>query len=321
VQAAPLFADIAGGPPGGRAVWAMAEDGVRLRVGFWPEGSDGTVLLFPGRTEYVEKYGITARALAAAGLATAVIDWRGQGLSERLIPDPALGHVDDFAGYQRDVRAMRSAMRALGLPEPFFLLAHSMGGAIALAALEAGMDVRAAAFSAPMWGIALPRPLRQLAPLVARLARALGLARRAVPGNSGREPYLLTEPFERNALTHDRAMWQRLRDQLRARPELALGAPTLGWLAAALAETARLSRLPSPGLPALALLGGEETVVDPGAVRARMAGWPGGALLDLDGARHEPLMEGPEIRALAEAAIITRFGARAEAVAAAPAEG
>ena len=60
--------------------------GVRIRVGLWHrQGPAGTVLLFPGRTEYVEKYGRTARLLAARGLATLVIDWRGQGIADRLV--------------------------------------------------------------------------------------------------------------------------------------------------------------------------------------------------------------------------------------------
>ena len=321
MRAAPLFADIAGGPPGGKAVWALAGDGVRLRVGVWPGGGGGTVLLFPGRTEYVEKYGITARALAGAGLATAVIDWRGQGLSERLIGDHALGHVADFSDYQRDVAAMLTVADEMALPAPRYLLAHSMGGAIGLAALGGGLAVRAVAFSAPMWGIALPAGLHPVAAVVARLARLTKLGARAVPGNSGRAPYLLTEPFERNALTHDREMWQRLVDQLRARPELALGAPTLGWLAAALDETARLARLPSPPVPTLTLMGSEEAVVETTAIRTRMSAWPQGQVLQLDGARHEPLMERAGIRRRAEAAIIAHFKAHAGAVAPAPAQG
>ena len=52
--AAPFYADVADGPPGGRAVWLHAADGVRLRAGLWPlQGARGTVLLLPGRTEYV----------------------------------------------------------------------------------------------------------------------------------------------------------------------------------------------------------------------------------------------------------------------------
>ena len=94
-----------------------ARDGVRLRVGLWPKrDARGTVLIFPGRTEYVEKYGRAASEFAARGYAVATIDWRGQGLSERLIDDPLTGHVFDFADYQIDVAALTEAAAEAGLP-------------------------------------------------------------------------------------------------------------------------------------------------------------------------------------------------------------
>ena len=91
---APFFRDIADGPGTGRAIWVHAEDGVRLRLGYWPlEGAKGTVLIMPGRTEYVEKYGRVARELAARGYAAVALDWRGQGLADRLGRVPSVGHV------------------------------------------------------------------------------------------------------------------------------------------------------------------------------------------------------------------------------------
>jgi len=149
---APLFTDIHPGPEGGMAHWVETSDGKRIRVGHWPvSGAKGTVLLFPGRTEYIEKYGPAASDLAARGLGTIAIDWRGQGLADRLLDDPRVGHVDAFSDYQKDVAAMLRAARALSLPRPFYLLAHSMGGCIGLRAVIEGLPVQAAAFTGPMW--------------------------------------------------------------------------------------------------------------------------------------------------------------------------
>jgi len=68
MTSAPLYNDVARGPDGGFAVWAKAPDGVRLRFGIWPtKGAKGTVFLLPGRTEYIEKYGMAAGYLARAG--------------------------------------------------------------------------------------------------------------------------------------------------------------------------------------------------------------------------------------------------------------
>ena len=90
----------------------------------------GTVLLFPGRTEYLEKYGPAAQELAARGFATLTIDWRGQGLSGREVADPVKGH---FHSFDDPVNDLATALKLLSarLPRPHIGLAHSMGGCIA----------------------------------------------------------------------------------------------------------------------------------------------------------------------------------------------
>src|SRR3990170_1819001 len=62
-------------------------DGISLRFARWapPPGRKGTVCLFPGRAEFIEKYFETVRDLRARGFAVAALDWRGQGGSQRLI--------------------------------------------------------------------------------------------------------------------------------------------------------------------------------------------------------------------------------------------
>ena len=102
---APYFEDMARAPRGGRCHWLTTEDGKRIRIGHWPTEAEarGTILIFPGRTEYIEKYAPIARRLNAAGYAVIAIDWRGQGLSQRLQDDPRPGHIGEFADYQRDV--------------------------------------------------------------------------------------------------------------------------------------------------------------------------------------------------------------------------
>ena len=295
---APLFNDIAEGPAGGAAFWLTAADGVRLRIGHWGggnRGNRGSILIFTGRTEMVEKYGRTAGALLERGYSCVVIDWRGQGLADRLTDDPVTGHVRRFADYQLDVAALTDALEALGTPGPHYLLAHSMGGAIGLRALAGGLKVRAACFSAPMWGIAIPAHLRPLARMGARLAVGLGLARRRLPGKLS-DSYVAAMPFEGNDLTGDPQMFAYMKRQLAAHPELALGHPSFGWLDAALAECPHLRALPLPALPALIWVGSCERVVDAAAIRRLAARWPGARLSLLNGARHEALFETPEIR-------------------------
>ena len=287
---APLY-DIAEGPSGGRGFWLMAADGVRLRVGLWThDGAQGTVLLLPGRTEYVEKYGRAAADLRSRGFATLVIDWRGQGLADRALDDAMSGHVADFAEYQLDFDEMVGFARAQGLPEPYYLMAHSMGGCIGLRALMRGAPVKAAAFSAPMWGILIAAWMRPMAIALTTASRWFKFDDRYAPG-TGAKSYVLTAPFTGNSLTTDAEMWDYMRRQAQAHPELGLGGPSLGWLKAALTECHALSLLPCPAIPTLTALGTLEKIVDTAPIHARMAAWQGGSLDLYAGAEHEVLME------------------------------
>ena len=288
---APLFSDVADGPDGGAAWWLAARDAVRVRAGLWHrDAENGTVLLFPGRTEYVEKYGRAARHFAARGYATFAVDWRGQGLADRLTDDAMAGHVLHFPDYQHDVAAMVAAAQALELPRPWHLLAHSMGGCIGLRAVMEGLDVKSVVFSSPMWGIRLSAGMRPFAWSLAWGLRQLGLGHVYAP-STGAEHYVLSEPFGINKLTNDRDMWNYMAHQLEAHPKLGIGGPSLRWLHEALRETRGLAAQPSPALPCLTILGNDEEIVDAARIRDRMARWPGGRLEMVPGGRHETLMD------------------------------
>jgi len=86
-------------------------------------------------------------------------------------------------------------------------------------------------------------------------------------------------------------MWDYMRSQALAHPDLSLGGPSLGWLKAALDECAALAALASPAFPVVCALGTQERIVDVRPVHARMANWAGGRLDLYNGAEHEVLME------------------------------
>lgn len=297
MENAPFFEDIARGPTGGAAHWLTTADGLRIRVGHWT-GSDakGTILLFPGRTEYIEKYGPAAVDFLARGYATVAIDWRGQGISDRTSDTYAMGDVAHFTDYQHDVNAALDHARALKLPEPFYLVAHSMGGCIGLRALHNGLPVKAVVFSAPMWGIVLNPVMRPIAWLASELSRKIGMNQTLAPGQVS-ESYVTREDHSENALTSDQAMFEFMQMQLREEPKLSLGGASLRWLNESLHEMRTLSKMPSPDIPCCTFLGSDESIVDPARIHNRMADWTGGALHFIDGAQHEVMLETPEIRA------------------------
>ncbi len=293
---APYFRKIAPGPEHVESRWVMARDGIRLRIAVWTEGEKGTVMLFPGRTDFIEKYAPAAAELQTKGFASAAIDWRGQGLADRPLADRNTGHVSRFTEYQLDVAAMMDALGDFSLPQPFFLLAHSMGGCIGLRALFEGLDVEAAVFSAPMWGIEIHPIVRPVAQPLAWAATTFRLGHIYAPGTDSWD-YAQKTPFEGNLLTTDPEMYAFIRGLLAEYPDLSLGGPSLQWVHEALEECRILSRRPSPNIPALTFLGSDDHVVDHGPIRRRMANWPGSRLQTIPDARHEPMMETPPIRA------------------------
>lgn len=288
MEDAPLFDDVAEGPDNGRGIWLTAADGLRLRIGYWPGGDKGTVLLFPGRTEYVEKYGHSARDLTARGYSCLAIDWRGQGLADRLLDDPAKGHVTRFLDYQLDVDAVIAALPYLGIAqERLFLVAHSMGGCIGLRSLLNGLPVRAAAFSAPMWGL----PGQSVGQYIAHALVAAGFGKAYAPGSGGATSYAATTPFDENTLTSDPGMLDYMQRQTTAHPDLALGAPTIRWASEAFREMRDLSRQTLPDLPAVTFMGADEAIVSNPAISAQMTRWQGGELIEVPDGRHEVMME------------------------------
>jgi lysophospholipase len=293
---APLYADVAEGPAGGRAFWLATADGVRIRAAVWRiDGSKGTVLLLPGRTEYIEKYGRAAVDLAQRGYSTVSVDFRGQGLADRSVADRMAGHVQDFEQFQHDIDAVVGMIDSLDLPGPRYLMSHSMGGCIALRALTRGMRVQAAVFSSPMWGISMAAWMRPVAEVLSTASVWFKMSHKYAPGTGGKT-YVLDVPFEGNVLTTDPDMWAYMQRQVTAEPDLAMGGPSLGWLHAAMAECQALSAMDSPAYPAVCSLGLREKVVDTAPVYLRMARWPGGRLDLYPGSEHEVLMETPAAR-------------------------
>ncbi|WP_161862146.1 alpha/beta fold hydrolase [Algicella marina] len=265
-----------------------------MRIAIWNGGAKGTVLLFPGRTEYIEKYGPVVSRLTGWGLNAVVIDWRGQGLSDRPISGKSIGFVENFAEYQDDLLTVLEADPVKALPDPRFVFCHSMGGCIALRALIDGLDVKAAVFSAPMYGIQVP--LEAASKALISLGPSLGLGRSFAPG-SGNHTYVSTVDFRDNVLTSDEPTFRRLQDHAKLAPELCLGGASFRWLHSAFREMAELESLPPPTVPSLTFLGDKERIVSPSMIRKLATRDANSELVICPGAEHEIWMERPEIQA------------------------
>lgn len=288
---APLHLNIADAPDDGRAFWARTSDGVRIRFAVWPSTQD-FVLIYPGRTEYIEKYGRVISKLRARGFGVVILDWRNQGLSDRAAQT---GHVGDYTEYQADIASVLSAPEIANMTTPPHLLSHSMGGLIALRSLKNGLDVKSAVFSAPMWGMGLDPMLRDLLKGLSSCATKIGMGKWKIWG-AKRGSYIREADPENNSLTGNpqTALW--IQSQLTEHPELALGGPSWAWLHASHREIKALKDFDVPNLPTLTILGSAEEVVDPKAVTERVLAPKNGQLMICEKAKHEVLMETPPIQ-------------------------
>ncbi len=284
-------------PPAGlKAGRICTPDGVVLRHALArPEGGDvrGTVVLLPGRADFIERYYETMEELLARGYAVATLDWRGQGLSSRLTRNRLKGHVDSFRRYETDLETF---MRQVVLPEcppPLFALAHSMGGHVLLHASYRHIWFTRAMLLSPMIRIRRRRLPRVVWRIAAAVASAVGFGKMFVPGQR-RKP-LTEEDFPGNHLTGDFDRFSREVEMARRHPELCVAGPTMGWLNAALTSNDRLQRhaeaREAPLWPVLAVCAGDDRLVDTEATRNFARDVAGMACIVIRGARHELLME------------------------------
>ena len=253
----------------------------------------GSVIVAPGRTEFIEKYFEVIRELQARGFAVFCIDWRGQGLSGREVENSLKGHIVSF---DDPVNDLSTALKLLAdrLPRPYIGLAHSMGGAITLRALMTRrVEYDAAAFSAPMWGI--PN-LTDVAKKYVRFMVSLGAGGQFAPNV---EKKWKRENFKKNPVTHDKARHDRCQGLIAEEPRLALAGPTNGWVAAAADATEGFRQpgaLAHVRIPVLVATAGEEQLVDNSAQEAVVHELPDVRHITIEGAKHEILMEVDPIR-------------------------
>lgn len=283
--------------PFGAAVhWLEGRGGVKVRIMTAPATKSparGSVIIAPGRTEFIEKYFEVTCELQERGFAVFCIDWRGQGLSGREVDNSLKGH---FATFEDPVNDLSTALNLYGkqLPRPHIGLAHSMGGAILLRALQTRrITLDAAAFTAPMWGIA---NLSDLAKQYVRFMVSIGAGGQFAPSV---EKKWKRENFKRNPVTHDQARHARCQGLIAEQPRLALAGPTVGWVAAAAEATEALQKsgLAHVRIPILVATAEEEALVDNASHDVVANQLEDVTHITIPGAKHEILMETDDLRA------------------------
>lgn len=286
-------------PPGGRAVVLEAPDGIGLRVGLWmpPAGEParGSVLLLHGFTEFIEKYYEVVQHLLSRGFAVVTYDHRGQGLSQRLLPDFQGGYQTDFADLVAEAVFVHEHLLLDALPRPHLLMAHSMGGNIALRVLQDyPRRFDRAVLSAPMLGF--DRIPLWLMHAVANVHVWLGLGGRYVWGAGGEVD--LENPV--NRVTSDAERHARAISFWRHEPDLVTGGVTWRWVREAtrsIALVTRRDRMAQIETPTLLVSAGRDLVVSSRRHGAVTELSPQIERVQLHESMHEILQETDEIQA------------------------
>jgi lysophospholipase len=269
-------------------------DGVMLRYARWapPPGRKGTVCIFQGRAEFIEKYFEVVRDLRARGFAVATLDWRGQGLSQRALKDPRKGHVSSFADYAIDLETFMREVVLPDCPPPLFALAHSMGAAVLIKAAAGGLRwFDRMVLTAPMIRLT-GRRMFGLAPPLARMFRLAGRGSGYIP--AGGPVVLQTRPFVGNPLTSDPVRYARAAAVLEAEPALGIGSPTVAWADSAFRL---MGQLYSPHFaarirqPMLLVAAGADSLVSTPAIEHFAIHLRAGAHVIIPGAQHEIMMD------------------------------
>jgi len=275
-------------------------DGAELRFARWapPAGRKGTVCVFTGRSEMIEKYFETVRDLRERGFAVAMIDWRGQGHSSRRLRDPRKGYVRDFADFEIDVETFVQQVVLPDCPPPYFALAHSMGGAVMLRVAHAGKRwFDRMVLSAPMIdlpGHATSFPARALL----KVLRLTGQGGRYIPGGS--DALSGTESFVNNLLTSDPVRYARNAAILEEDPTLGLASPTVAWADTAIRAMRGFRAADYPlqiRQPILMLAASNDSIVSTAAIEEFAYHLRAGSHLVIAGSRHEILQEQDRYRA------------------------
>ncbi|CBW28960.1 alpha/beta fold hydrolase [Haemophilus influenzae] len=248
------------------------------------------MILVNGRAENMLKWSELAYDFYHQGYDVLLFDHRGQGYSQRIIPQK--GHLDEFRFYVDDMAKIIEKVTALFSYSTQHLLAHSMGALIATYYL-ANYDhhINKAVLSSPFYGILLKHPIRD--ELIITLMNILGQGERYV---FGKGPYQQAH-LEYNELTFCKTRMKWMNRVNRKNPAINLGGPTFRWVHLCLNAIKRLPKvIPKIEIPILILQAEKEKIVDNNNLEKLTALFPNARCEVVFNAKHEILFEQDKLR-------------------------
>ena len=296
-------------------------NGVKTRFGQprTKQNFEAVAVLFGGLRDSGEQYFELAHELIGRNIKPFFIDLPGQGGSTHFLPN---SHKRHSQGFEQDLKCLHKIIDENVLSSavwsednhkrlPIVLLAHSMGGNLALRYLHdynktsRGKTIFAAGvLFAPLLGIKVvenwPAGLIRVAAEFLNLVKGEGYA----PGGTDWFEGYKEAPMVKGYFSSDPERL-KLQDALFLAPNnahLITGSPTNRWLRDALASCAILKApayLSEVSTPLLVFLAGQEQIVSNAAIRRAVKALPHAKSLEISGAQHEILMEDDKYRKIA----------------------
>ena len=214
-------------PKGIKSYFVNMDDGIKIRVCHWlqkGEKNTGTVFLQQGHNEFIEKYYETIKDFLDLGLNVICFDWRGQGMSDKVLKDKSKQHINDFKIHDDDLTFIIENILSRYFPKPYIAIGHSMGGCILLSNLNKHHNVFSKMIlSAPMLGFKFEFFLNFLTRFSQIFLKDDDYFLGSKP-NYGKETL-----FDDNELTNDKDRYNRTLKLVRKKPEIRLWGVTTLW--------------------------------------------------------------------------------------------
>jgi lysophospholipase len=228
----------------GNALSFEGAGGVVLKGRHFPHPKARASLIFlSGFSEPWIKYGELLHDLHQEGFEIYTYDHRGQGASPRGSQSHAGAvHIRRFEDYVEDLERFISIQTRSSTRKKWNILAHSMGGAIALAYLEKHPEtrIRRFALNAPMLAMKTDPLPRSWALGLASLLTRWGAGEHFAPTKGPFEP---DRPFASNPVTSSEIRYKLEQRMVREFPGVWVGGPTNAWVAEAIRASAGIARI------------------------------------------------------------------------------
>lgn len=280
------------------------------------------LIISSGRSEGYLKYKELSFDLFNLGFNVFLIDHRGQGLSERTLANVHKGHVENFQYYVDDLayfidNIVKPHCADNDQGDKPYLLAHSMGSAIAVRYLQDyGDNIQAAVLSSPMLGFnggGIPNAIaKTLIKAIDQVNQWLDESPWYLLGHKNYAPYR----FADNLLTHCELRFQQFSQLYQDTPAIQLGGVTVKWLTESITALETIfANIEKITTPTLVIQASADKIVSNQAQndfcqqlhRSHPQSCPNGKPLTIKGAAHELFFESDVYRQQALTAAIEWF--------------